>query len=691
MTQTVTQPVAVQADYQRIPGNKAVATVQGAQPSGNGTGPAGEATWGYIIGSIDNQADLIARLDAKVDLVTYQAAVPPHIANTNNPHQVTKSQVGLDQVDNTSDANKPVSGPQKIYIDDGDAAANANANNRVLKAGDTMTGSLNFSKSTTVGIGIATSDSPYINLQKGASGKASTIAGLTGANLRWQMHLGDTAAESGTNAGSNFNLFRYTDAGALIAPALSVLRRNGYVMVGPGTQRAGAFTDAPGAASIEMSRSVGSSNQIVGSTDGSLRWVQRLGNTTAEGGSNAGSDYTISRYDDAGALLGQAMMIVRKNGYAVLGPGTPRAATLSDATSGYAVLELNNSGSGQGNFILGDTNGSLRWSMELGSTAAESGSNIGSNFSLERFSDAGSPLGKTLQINRRNGAATFGPGGMSGTAAVANEASIEISKSAAAASAFIAGTNNGLRRWTVNLGNSEAESGGNAGSKFTIGRYSDAGAFIDAPFSINRQTGSIELLSNNASYSLAVQNAFVEGPNFRVNFLWANPAWNPCTMEAFHETGVWAGWRFMLNGGASGEFRLMSDGWGRSTAGWTTISDARKKTNLQQLECLAICDEAEVFEFDRLDAHNMDGTPVHQVGVMAQTLEKHCRSLVHQSKPTSEDPEPMRAVDYGGLAAVAYGGVRAVHAKVKSAEARIADLESKLSAALDRIAQLEGA
>ena len=32
-----------------------------------------------------------------------------HVDNTDNPHNVTKAQIGLGRVDNTSDANKPVS------------------------------------------------------------------------------------------------------------------------------------------------------------------------------------------------------------------------------------------------------------------------------------------------------------------------------------------------------------------------------------------------------------------------------------------------------------------------------------------------------------------------------------------------------------------------------------------------------
>lgn len=48
-----------------------------------------------------------------------------HLANTSNPHKVTKSQVGLGNVDNTSDTNKPVSTAQQSAIDL--AYANSNA------------------------------------------------------------------------------------------------------------------------------------------------------------------------------------------------------------------------------------------------------------------------------------------------------------------------------------------------------------------------------------------------------------------------------------------------------------------------------------------------------------------------------------------------------------------------------------
>lgn len=63
------------------------------------------------LGNVDNTSDA----DKPVSTAQSQAInqvqtnLTTHINNTNNPHSVTKSQIGLDNVDNTSDLNKPVS------------------------------------------------------------------------------------------------------------------------------------------------------------------------------------------------------------------------------------------------------------------------------------------------------------------------------------------------------------------------------------------------------------------------------------------------------------------------------------------------------------------------------------------------------------------------------------------------------
>lgn len=69
-----------------------------------------------------------------------------HIANKNNPHQVTKAQVGLGNCDNTSDLDKPISTATQAALD-----------GKVNKIGDTMSGALNIAN-------IASSNTPLLTL-----------------------------------------------------------------------------------------------------------------------------------------------------------------------------------------------------------------------------------------------------------------------------------------------------------------------------------------------------------------------------------------------------------------------------------------------------------------------------------------------------------------------------------------------
>lgn len=114
------------------------------------TGSEKLVEWGQIQGDILNQADLQAILhdmsediDANITLVNtlsgkvsqieldyqnltqsytefknqIQSDLTTHIDNKQNPHNVTKTQLGLGNVDNTADVNKPLSTAQKNYID----------------------------------------------------------------------------------------------------------------------------------------------------------------------------------------------------------------------------------------------------------------------------------------------------------------------------------------------------------------------------------------------------------------------------------------------------------------------------------------------------------------------------------------------------------------------------------------------
>jgi hypothetical protein len=86
-----------------------------------------------------------------------------------------------------------------------------------------VTGPLNFTP--------AAGQDAYITLAKATSGPANYIMGSAAGIARWQLVLGDTAAESGANSGSNFDLLAYADNGTAVGNWLSISRATGAVTV----------------------------------------------------------------------------------------------------------------------------------------------------------------------------------------------------------------------------------------------------------------------------------------------------------------------------------------------------------------------------------------------------------------------------------------------------------------------------
>ena len=70
---------------------------------------------------LKDQADITSDIDA------VQTNLETHINNKSNPHKVTKDQVGLGNVDNTSDANKPISNATQTALNGKFSATDGNA------------------------------------------------------------------------------------------------------------------------------------------------------------------------------------------------------------------------------------------------------------------------------------------------------------------------------------------------------------------------------------------------------------------------------------------------------------------------------------------------------------------------------------------------------------------------------------
>ena len=108
---------------------------------------------------------------------------------------------------------------------------------------------------------------------------------------------------------------------------------------------------------------------------GEIRWVVAK-NTTAESGSNAGSDFNIYRYDDAGNYLGLPLNIVRSTGENRIGETTTDVAhlRLDRSTGNVGII----TGTGFPNGVVtapvgsmytdtAATNGAIRWIKATGS------------------------------------------------------------------------------------------------------------------------------------------------------------------------------------------------------------------------------------------------------------------------------------------------------------------------------------
>jgi hypothetical protein len=68
-----------------------------------------------VISATDSVLVAFGKLQAQI--TANLTTLTSHVSNTSNPHAVTKTQVGLGNVDNTSDANKPVSSATQTALD----------------------------------------------------------------------------------------------------------------------------------------------------------------------------------------------------------------------------------------------------------------------------------------------------------------------------------------------------------------------------------------------------------------------------------------------------------------------------------------------------------------------------------------------------------------------------------------------
>lgn len=350
-------------------------------------------------------------------------------------------------------------------------------------------------------------------LLQGDAGQNRQLLGYTGSSLRWNIQLGNNAAESTGNAGSNFGIIRYDDTGTFIDTILSAVRSTGIFSF---TYSPVAPTPAIGDNSTTLATTAYVRNQAYAPL-ASPALTGTPTAPTAVAGTNTTQLATT-------AFVQAATTALNLSNYALLAGATftgAVAATMLTANHGPVVanrtgdaaaanLQLQ-SDAGYGNQLIGYTGASLRWNLVLGNNAAETGSDAGKNFQLIAYSDTGPVIDIPISITRAAGGAmtiarpvTVSSGALQITAGsiITSGGYIQIARGGDAAAAsfymdadagqlvqilFRSGATGNINRWLL-YKSATAEAGSNAGSDLILNAYDDAGTGLGQVFTIIRAT-----------------------------------------------------------------------------------------------------------------------------------------------------------------------------------------------------------
>jgi fibronectin-binding autotransporter adhesin len=306
------------------------------------------------------------------------------------------------------------------------------------------------SPSTATGVTVDLTWTKAVNLTLNPSGPTTVSGALTANN---GGTLGGTFAGNHTYSGaltlSSAGTALTVTNSASVGGALTVTNTsqfNNSITVGTNTA----------SANIVLNGQAGSYRTLKYNTAGAAR-ITMATNTTAEGGSNAGSDLDFITYDDAGSvLINPAVRITRATGLVTMNQGAT----------------INNGGTFNGTFAGNPTfSGALTLTGAGTTLAVNSSATIGGNFTV-------------------TGVSNFTAALTSGTNAAS---SWIIANGPAGSSRTIRWTTASVTRAQFTL-NPTAESGSNAGSDLDLIMFDDAGAAIFNPaMRITRATGLVAI------------------------------------------------------------------------------------------------------------------------------------------------------------------------------------------------------
>jgi hypothetical protein len=202
----------------------------------------------------------------------------------------------------------------------------------IASDGTMFTGAISSSGDHTI-----TKVNPQLTLNKSANNENAAVVARTAGSARWVLNFSNSDATTGNNAGDNFRIDRYDDAGNFLGSGMWMGRALGNTLfyyplsISPPNNEAALNLVKPRAGLISA---------IYGSLPTGVRWRMDLGNDLPETGANAGSDFAINSFTDAGAYLSTPFKINRKTGVADFAhPPTVNGAALGGA-GGWSTIQV---------------------------------------------------------------------------------------------------------------------------------------------------------------------------------------------------------------------------------------------------------------------------------------------------------------------------------------------------------------
>lgn len=316
-------------------------------------------------------------------------------------------------------------------------------------------------------------------------------------------------------------------------------------------------------------------------------------------------------------------------------------------------LTLNkNTAATSANEILGTRNGVSRWNMSLGDGLAESGSlDIGSNFALDRFSDAGAFIDRPLEIYRTDGTVIMRTSLLNVVSALSPFAS------GFSASSGFPGVNTPL---TTIQGNFIYRAAGFIGAVGT-GVAQFYGNLI---FPNTASPGSVFLAGPAPiSWNTYYTSGAIRVMNFFNSQVGASGFGEFIYSDLLYEPGVFSMFRVTV---AAAQFAMSNNGQGSSSLGWVATSDRRVKKNLLVIDnALVKIQTLTGYTYDKLDSRDSNGVAPRKAGYIAQDV----LSVLPEAVTAANDEMGTLSVDHNGLIGLLIEGVKELHARLDQLEA----------------------